>query len=259
MNPHDDETLLAYVDDELDADARAEFESAMASDAALAVRVAEQKKLRATLRAAFDPVLREPVPERLEAVARGGTKRGSGTLVPIRGDREKHPSRPVTRAAWFAAAASLVLGVVLGQRLGSHGDDEAWVVADADEAVASGELASVLSTRLAADPPDGGPRVGLSFLSKSGEYCRTFTMAGAASVRAGLACRSGRDGRWQVRVLESIDLAPTPSGGMRTASSDTLPESVRRAVDAAIAGEALDAAGEAAARDAGWEPASGAR
>lgn len=257
MNPHDDETLLAYVDGELDAHARAEFEAAIASDPALAARVAEQQRLRSALRATFDPVLVEPVPERLENAARGSNTAGR---VPIRSAREKRPSRHAARAAWFAAAASLVLGVVLGQRLvGGRGDDNAWVVADADEAVATGALDTALTSRLAADPANGGPRVGLSFRSRSGEYCRTFTMAGAASVRAGLACRSGDDGRWKVRVLESVDLESTPSGGMRPASSAALPESVRRAVDAAIAGEALDAAAEEAARDQGWRPTSAAR
>ncbi len=39
-------------------------------------------------------------------------------------------------------------------------------------------------------------------------------------------------------------------------ASVALPESVRRAVEAEMAGDALDAAAERAARDAGWRTAS---
>ncbi len=256
MTPHDDATLLAYVDGELDADARAEFEAAMAADPALAGRVAAQRKLRAALRAAFDPVLTEPIPERLEAAARGSTHPARDSVVPIRNaPRPQHRARFGARTAWFAAAASLVVGLLLGQRLGVRGED-AWIVADADEAVATGELDEALSTRLAADPVDGGPRLGLSFRSKAGDYCRTFTMLGTTSARAGLACRSGGDGRWKVRILESTDRDQVPSGDFRTAASGALPESVRRAVDAEMAGDALDAAAERAARDAGWRTTS---
>ena len=60
----------AYVDGELAADERRRFEDEMAGDPDLARRVERQAQLRARLSAAFDPVLAEPVPPRLERAAR---------------------------------------------------------------------------------------------------------------------------------------------------------------------------------------------
>ena len=65
---------------------------------------------------------------------------------------------------------------------------------------------------------------------------------------AGLACRRGED--WTLEVLAA---APVAEGEVRTAAAMPLP--VLQAVDAAIDGEPLDAAAEAAARDAGWRNA----
>ncbi|MFN3843995.1 MAG: zf-HC2 domain-containing protein, partial [Rehaibacterium terrae] len=59
-----DERLMAYVDGELDAAQAAQVEAAIAADPALAAAVARQRRLRERLRAAFDPVLDQPVPER---------------------------------------------------------------------------------------------------------------------------------------------------------------------------------------------------
>ena len=259
MNPHDDETLLAYVDGELGPGARADFESAMAADQALARRVAEQRRLRAALQGAFDPVLDEPVPDSLAFAARGGVPAGrAATVVPIQRDRHGRTSRQSVRATWFAAAASLVLGVVLGQRLGERGADASLVVADGGALVAAGALADALTNRVAAHPENNGPRLGLSFLSKDGGYCRTFTVTGAEALQGGLACRTA-EGRWQVRVLEAVDVEQSATGALRPASSVALPESVRRAVDASITGETLDAAAEEAARTAGWRPPSASR
>ena len=60
-----DETVMAYVDDELDAASRARVEAAMAADPEVRAQFKTQIELRARLRASFDPVLSEPVPERL--------------------------------------------------------------------------------------------------------------------------------------------------------------------------------------------------
>ena len=57
--------IVAYVDGELDADARAEVETAAAADPAVAAGIAAHRSLRAQLAAAFGPVADEPVPDRL--------------------------------------------------------------------------------------------------------------------------------------------------------------------------------------------------
>src|ERR1700744_3280903 len=76
------ETLMAYVDSELDAAARAEVEAAMRRDPEIEQRLAEYRGLRAKLKAAYEPALADPVPARLRAILRadnaGGTAAAGG-------------------------------------------------------------------------------------------------------------------------------------------------------------------------------------
>jgi len=103
----------------------------------------------------------------------------------------------------------------------------------------------VLGTGLTADGPDReGRAVGLTFRDGDDRWCRTFR-SGQAGM-AGLACRE--DDRWTIRALAP---AGADGGDLRTAAAD-IPAPVLAAVDAAIAGETLDAAAEVRARDAGW-------
>jgi hypothetical protein len=120
--------------------------------------------------------------------------------------------------------------------------------------VASGELANGLSDSLSGDPSAGDVRIRVSFLAKSGEYCRTFTLRESA----GLACRRGD--RWLIHDLTQLaeagqqpDAGASQSGGYRTASS-LLPPAILSAVQAQIVGDPLDRAGEQSARGAGWRP-----
>ena len=86
-----DNELHAYVDDCLDADSRRAVEAYLAQAPEDAARVAAYREQNAALRAAFDPVLDEPVPDRLRHV--GATR----------------------RAARFAVAAGwLAVGAVIG-------------------------------------------------------------------------------------------------------------------------------------------------
>src|SRR6202043_1868114 len=64
--------LQAYADGRLDAERRAEVESWLAARPEDAERVAAYRRLGEALHAAYDPVLAEPVAERLE---RAGTQR----------------------------------------------------------------------------------------------------------------------------------------------------------------------------------------
>ena len=244
MNPYDEEMLGAYVDGELDDAAREAFERALAADPQLARRVETQRRLRLALDSAFAPTLDEPLPERLLRAAQG---HGPGTVVPMqtasgRATRWQTPH-------WWAMAASLVVGAVLGRQvLAPHGD--ATLLSTGPEGVvATGLLAKALSQQLAADRRSV-VQIGLSFRAKSGEYCRTFEIRGASTSQAGLACR-GREA-WHVQLVEAVPPDTTGGGAMRQASSTALPVGVRRAVEAAIAGDVLDAPAEVAARNAGW-------
>ena len=93
-------------------------------------------------------------------------------------------------------------------------------------------------------------RVGVSFKSKAGAYCRTFTTHESTTL-AGLACRDHDD--WHVQVLAQTTSTPDNGTAYRQAGS-ALPKSVLQAVDDNIAGEPLDAVAEIAARDKNWSP-----
>ena len=148
-----------------------------------------------------------------------------------------------------ALAASLLVGVAVGFCMWGH--RQSPFTLDAGGAlVARGSLAQALSNQLGSEQSrTASVRVELSFLAKSGDYCRAFSLSGAASP-AGVACR--HDDEWQVQAL-----AQAPAEGRdsdyRTAGSG-LSAAILKSVEGLIAGEPLDQAGERSAREHGWKP-----
>ena len=249
-----DEMLFAYVDEELDAAGRAEVEAAMAADPALAQRVQQQRSLRTLLGAAYRPVLEEPVPPRLVAAAQA--KPAKARVLELASARDKRktaaPSEPAANdwswKHWGGMAACLVVGVLAGY--------SSWLATSFDniatrggQLVASGELARALSTQLAMSQATDAPvRIGLSFLSRDDEYCRSFTLAGGAT--GGLACRRGDE--WTLRIVSQDRSAPAPAGTLRQAASPVPPAVLKVVDEQMVPGGALDAAGEKLAMSKGW-------
>ena len=91
-------------------------------------------------------------------------------------------------------------------------------------------------------------RLGVSFRTKTGEYCRLFTLP-AQDGLSGLACH-GRDA-WRVLSLERRPASASPSGDFRMAAAGTAPALIA-AVDDLIDGDPLDTKGEKAALERGW-------
>src|SRR5689334_860940 len=100
-NAVSDVDLNAYADGQLAPDRMAMVEAALARDPDLAIRVADYRAQSGMLRDALDPVLAEPIPDRLLTAA---------------AQAASHKPHPVRRWAIFAlaAAATLVLGIGLG-------------------------------------------------------------------------------------------------------------------------------------------------
>ena len=95
--------LHAYADRQLAPERAGAVEAALAGDPALAARVAAIRAQNAALRDALDPILAEPIPERLLDTARppqAGAARGGP------GHGWRWPA--------LAAAATLVLGIAVG-------------------------------------------------------------------------------------------------------------------------------------------------
>jgi hypothetical protein len=248
---YDDETLMAFVDGELDAARRAEIEVAAARDPELANHIERQRALRARVAGAFSKVLEQPVPERLENAARAGaapvakSERGKVLQFPARTARA--PAAPWRAREWTAMAASLLVGVFLSWRfVGSDGSSP--VVADDEGLLARGELALALDRQLASTQAgDERVLIGLTFKARDGNYCRSFVMH--ATRTAGLACRSGSE--WRIPATDSVAAS---GGGMQQAGS-ALPPSILRIIETRMDGAALDAEGEKSALEGAWNPA----
>ena len=245
-----DETLMAFADGELDERTRREVEHAMRFDPAIAERIRKHKALRQNVFDAFASTLDDAVPQRLQAAAR------SGKVVHLDSVRQLRtpPPPPLPEEQkwswpeWGALAASLIVGVLAGVA-GSHGvgRDEQLAVFDhgAGALVAKGTLAKALSQQLAGNAArDQDVKVGISFLSKDGNYCRSFMLP----TTAGLACRSGSS--WAIPVLTN---GPMGANSQYRQASSALPAAVLDAIDARIEGKPLDANAERIAQRQGWK------
>lgn len=248
-----DETLMAFADGELDEQTRREVEQAMRHDPGIAEKIRKHKALRTNVFNAFAATLDEAVPQRLQAAAR------SGKVVHLDSVRQvRVPPPPVAEKSkwswpeWGALAATLVVGVLAGVA-GSQGvgRDEQLAVFDnsAGALTAKGSLAKALSQQLAGNAArDREVKVGITFLSKEGSYCRSFMLPSTA----GLACRNGS--AWEIPVLNN---GPMGSNSEYRQASSALPAAVLDAIDARIEGRPLDANAERLAQKQGWKRSSG--
>jgi anti-sigma factor RsiW len=112
MQKPSEEDLVAYLDGELDASVRAEVEAWLDGDAAARDHASGLTESARLLRAAFDPVLHEPIPERLLAAARGET---APVVVDFGAARRKR----LGGQSWVQwAAAAGVAGLLIGGGVG---------------------------------------------------------------------------------------------------------------------------------------------
>ncbi len=230
----DAQIIMAYVDGELDLVTAKRIEKAMESDLALSARVDAERRLRQLLSARFDQITTEEIPEQLSAVL-------TNVDTSLAGRRETKANRfGFGPAQWAAVAASLAIGLVLGQTSDRH---TGQVTSDNGALVAQAGLKDSLDTQLAsAQSPDAPVRIGLTFRDKSGAICRTFE----SEPFAGLACRQGED--WQLRQTVS---ETSQSAAYRQANSAAIAE----AAAAIMAGDAFDADAERNAKTSGWKQA----
>jgi hypothetical protein len=239
------ETLMAYADGELDTETRRKIEFAMATDDEVAQQIARLKAQRLELQTAFAGMLDEPVPARLVEAAQSGSAGAAAqaNVTELATARAAKSSAAKRRWSWpefTSMAATLLVGLVIGRNMLQP---EQALVSKDGRLEAGGALASALSQQ--AGGGSGAVTIGLTFKSRSGEYCRTF-MTDAAAV-AGLACRDA--GAWRVEALART--APGAGGDYRMAGAE-LPPSIVRAVEDSMTGEAFDAREEAEAMRNGW-------
>ena len=227
----EDEKFFAWLDGELEPAEAAEMDAKVAASPEL-TRLAEQHRaMNEELRSAFDPVAAAPIPERLQAAIRP-----TAQIIDFTAARRSFV--PSVRE-WTTLAATLAIGVFAGAMLPRA--DNAPVEVQGGKIYAAAALGHALDTELASAPA-GNVRIGLTFRDRAGEICRSFN----ESQSSGLACR--KSGRWQLRGLFSVPEGQP--GDYRMAAG--MDPNLAALVDATMAGEPFDAAGEAAAKQKGW-------
>ncbi|MGB5483042.1 anti-sigma factor family protein, partial [Parasphingorhabdus sp.] len=188
------------------------------------------------------PVAEEALPDRLTAMLTASAASNVDSSFTARKAEKglgKQQRRNMGVAQWGAMAATLALGVVVGQYgLGSGSD--APFAQDGGALVASGPLEEALETQLASVQADDSEfRIGLTFRAKTGTICRSFT----GEAVSGIGCRDGQ--QWKMR-------STLPGGNesdYRQASSSTV-----NAIAAEMMADApADAETERKLLESGWK------
>jgi hypothetical protein len=231
MSAIPEETLMAYVDGELDEISRSRVERALSIDAELGAALEAQRRLKARLSGRYDPVLSDEVPQRLRSML-------ETNVVPLAAARRlERPSR-----SWWPQAAAIAATFVAGLVTAGALSDGGASGTSGEALAAKGELAEALDSKLAAETASQPTRIGVSFAAQDGRFCRTFE----TSQLAGLACRG--DAKWDLVATARVT---APAGGeYRQAGSAAAV--VMQTAQEMMAGQPLDAQAERRARDARW-------
>ena len=191
----DEATIMAYVDGECDAVTAKRIEKAMETDSALAEQIDQAQALRDKLSAHYDPVAGEPIPDRLTAMLTASAASNVDSSFTARRtgqDLGQQRRRSMGVAQWGAMAATLALGVVVGQ-YGLGSGSNAPFAEQGGALIASGPLDKALETQLDSAQSDGSDyRIGLTFRTKTGSICRSFT----GEAVSGIGCREGQ--QWKM-------------------------------------------------------------
>lgn len=245
QSPWDNARIHAYVDGALDSETAARLEADSRNDAALAARIAEQRELSARLRAEYDPVLEEPIPQRLRDALVGPNP--PAAVTPIGAARKTAPRPSWSLREWGALAAAVVFGALLGPFIFRDSTDSP-IANEGGRFVAAGYLDAALSTQIAGTTTEGAlVRIDLSFHATGGEYCRVFALRAGMG---GVACR--RDGRWAVEIMDAAGTPSSEAGGFRQASSALSP-AILSAMTTLGASEALTPEEERQRLGSGWD------
>ncbi|MRX11089.1 hypothetical protein GJ697_25010 [Pseudoduganella sp. FT25W] len=252
-----DETLIAYADGELDEETRQQVEAAMRHDSSLVRRVAR-------LRAARDDVYAD---QHRPSAARARHGANVVQLAAVRAQRlaTQQAARKATRRhwgwlEWSALALVMVVGLAAGKFglakwqpdwfSGERAQPQTEVSSRSGLLVAQGKLAAALSQQLGgAAQTEGDVRVGLSFLSNEGTYCRSFTLVGVSQDLVGIACRANEE--WRIPVVVQNTRPVAAAGGYRMGAE--MPTALLEAIDQRIVGGMLDTRAELEALRRNWQ------
>ena len=214
------DVLKAFIEGKLGLQESSGVAAQIASDPDLAAYVEDQRAFQAAL--------------------------ASPPLAWLRRLRERIAGQSASWIPVMAMTAGIVLGVFLAASFGIATD----MRSQGGALIVQGELAHMLNTALASDSdavPLDRARIGVSFWSKNGVFCRGFTtQKNAQNALAGIACRERS--AWHIVALAAIEAAES------TGTPSALPASVRAVMENLIVGEPLKVEAERQARSQGWRP-----
>jgi surface antigen len=249
-----DEMLVAFADGEADDATIEAVTRALEQDEALADRLDLFVTTRHILKSQLDPVGREPVPDALTRFVMSGGQVAAPANQPV---SRIAPAPGPARRGWgalpMAAAVAGVMAGGLGYWAGTISAPSPSAGAVASLAAAEVELARALDGAADGDRRDwrgagrsGGIELRQSYNTANG-FCRSYGVSepAAASGWAGIACR--QDGAWRTQIVAA---EPRGDGAIRPASGSG--GAIEAFLDAAQAGDALDAAAVKEQIGKGW-------
>jgi len=206
-------TLVAYVDGELDAEDAAAIEAHLAADHDARDTVRKLRQAALIVRAAYDPVLAEPVPPALVETVLSAPAQQPERAPVVRPLRFMPWNLPLAQAA--AMIALLVIGLGGGFGAATYSNTVAQRAELAEGAALHAELTATRDkaletlrsgTSITWTSPDGETAARFlptrTYYSDENGYCREYqnvTSRGPDSVVIhGVACRT-KDGQWQPR------------------------------------------------------------
>lgn len=253
----DDAMLMAFADGELPPESAAALARRIAADPALARKVAAFRGDRALLRAALDPVLAEPVPERLLATLRRPAP-GAGPVVgPAMAGAHRRPTvlRPVRgRQGWAPLALAASIALLLGYGAGRLGAPDGALpapvgLAGLAETAELARLAETAPSGASAPLPGGASGILLATVRlPDGRFCREVEILGDGSAGTALLCRAGA-GRWSVQALAAAPAQPAGTSFAPAAGGSGDPLAP---LWVPLGATPLDGPAEAAALASGW-------
>lgn len=229
MSTFSDETVMRYVDGELDEETSARLEAALDGDDDLNRRLERFAQTRLAAQQAMRPLLEEEVPTSLKASVEAMVAKAKGEqptvqqpgAAPVGGPASARLLRPANDW-WRIAAAACVAGIVgvgIGLMAGGSAPPDGLRIADIGRDALAAALNSVATgeeTTLAGDAARF--RAIASFHDSRQSLCREFELDMAdGSTVVSVACR---DGGWAVRF--AVASAGNEGGYAPASSSETL-------------------------------------
>lgn len=220
MTTLDENTLIAYVDGELDSETGREVEAMLADNPNAKRFVERQRAIVALARIAFNDTLHEEVPDHLIQAIKADPRDGVGVGVQST-NVVAIPARPANDWRRALPMAAAVVGLFIGagggfgiseQRSQSRLELAAYSLeedrASMDNALNQALEANLSGTTLDWSNPNNGQKVQFTpvrtYQDKSGRFCREYRqdvfMDGESVPTFGLACRN-EEGRWKTRYL----------------------------------------------------------